>query len=222
MITDRPWLAADPTLGPWPDPTDLDVVQTGAWIDQDERPLTAEVEAFLAAGDAPVYLGLGSTGLPSADFARVAVAAARAVGRRVIVSRGSADLALPDDERDCIVIGEANLQALFGRVAAAVHHGGAGTTTICARAGTPQVALPQIYDQFYWARRVEELGIGVLHRGAPPTRDSLVEALTRAMSPTAVARAATVAGQVRTDGAQLAAQRLTSVRRDPALPGGPR
>ena len=32
MFTDRPWLAADPTLAPWPDPADEQVVQTGAWI----------------------------------------------------------------------------------------------------------------------------------------------------------------------------------------------
>ncbi len=30
--TDRPWLASDPTLGPWPDSADEAVLQTGAWI----------------------------------------------------------------------------------------------------------------------------------------------------------------------------------------------
>ena len=40
-LTDHPWLAADPTLAPWQEPTDLDVVQTGAWILPDERPLPA-------------------------------------------------------------------------------------------------------------------------------------------------------------------------------------
>ena len=38
VITDRPWLAADHTLGPWPDPADGGVFQTGAWILPDERP----------------------------------------------------------------------------------------------------------------------------------------------------------------------------------------
>ena len=57
MITEQPWLAADPTLGPWPEPADLSVVQTGAWVERDERPLAAEVQAFLAAGEAPVYFG---------------------------------------------------------------------------------------------------------------------------------------------------------------------
>jgi vancomycin aglycone glucosyltransferase len=53
-----------------------------------------------------------------------------------------------------VAIGEDNLQKLFRRVAAVVHHGGAGTTTIAAQAGVPQVVVPQIYDQHYWAKRV--------------------------------------------------------------------
>jgi vancomycin aglycone glucosyltransferase len=64
VITDHPWLAADPVLGPWREPADLDVVQTGAWIVADERPLPAELEAFLAAGTPPVYVGFGSMRAP--------------------------------------------------------------------------------------------------------------------------------------------------------------
>jgi vancomycin aglycone glucosyltransferase len=60
VFTDQPWLAADPTLRPWQEPTDLDVVQTGAWILPDERPLPADLVAFLDAGTPPVYAGFGS------------------------------------------------------------------------------------------------------------------------------------------------------------------
>jgi hypothetical protein len=59
VFTDHPWLAADPTLSPW-QPADLDVVQTGAWILPDERPLAAGLVAFLDAGTPPVYAGFGS------------------------------------------------------------------------------------------------------------------------------------------------------------------
>ena len=124
---------------------DLDVVQTGAWILPDERPLPADLEAFLDAGAPPVYVGFGS--MPCArreDVARVAIEAIRAQGRRVVVARGWADLALIDDRDDCFAVGEVNHQALFRRVAAVVHHGGAGTTTTAARAGAPQVVVPQI------------------------------------------------------------------------------
>src|SRR2546429_173620 len=54
VSTDHPWLAADPTLAPWPEPANFNVVQTGAWILPDERPLPEELEAFLDAGAPPV------------------------------------------------------------------------------------------------------------------------------------------------------------------------
>lgn len=209
VFTDRPWLASDPVLSPWP-PTDLrDVVQTGAWILPDDRPLPTKVEAFLEAGPPPVYVGFGSMPMQAfRDAARVAIEAVRAQGRRLVLSHGWADLALIDDRDDCLAIGEVNQQALFGRVAAVVHHGGAGTTTTAARAGAPQVVVPQIADQPYWAGRVAELGVGVAHDGPTPTAPSLSAALRTALSPETRARAVAVAGTIRADGAAAAANRL--------------
>src|SRR4051812_42776096 len=60
LFTDRPWLAADHVLGPWIKTDDLDVVQTGAWIMPDHRPISDEVESFLTNGEAPVYFGFSS------------------------------------------------------------------------------------------------------------------------------------------------------------------
>jgi len=206
-FTDHPWLAADPTLGPWQEPADLDVVQTGAWILPDERLLPAELVAFLDAGTPPVYVGFGSMPAPK-DIARVAIETVREQGRRALVARGWADLALIDDRDGCFVVGEVNQQSLFGRVAAVVHHGGAGTTTTAARAGAPQVVVPQMADQPYWARRVAALGIGVAHDGPTPTTASLSGALRTALSPETRARASAVAGTIRTDGAAVAAKLL--------------
>lgn len=207
VLTDRPWLAADPTLAPWPDPEDQTVFQTGAWILPDERPLSAELEAFLDGGEPPVYFGFGSIRAPE-DLSRAMIESARAVGRRAIVSRGWADLSLVDDKPDCLAIGEVNQQALFQRVAAVVHHGGAGTTTAAARAGAPQVVIPQLYDQRYWAQRIDHLGIGTAHAPGAPTTESLTSALERIIQPHVAARARSVAIAMRSDGAQAAAQRL--------------
>src|SRR5690606_37821232 len=123
--------------------------QTGAWILPDDRPLSAELEAFLDGGEPPVYFGFGSMRAPE-GLSRVMIESARALGRRAIVSRGWADLSLLDDQPDCLLIGEVNQQALFERVSAVVHHVGAGTTTIAARVGAPQVIIPQHYDQHYF------------------------------------------------------------------------
>lgn len=208
IYTERPWLAADPTLCP----TDNDdVVQTGAWILPDDRPLPADLEAFLAAGEPPVYAGFGSMAsyVPK-DIGRVAIEAIRATGRRVVLARGWADLVRIDDRDDCFVMGEVNQQALFRRVAAVVHHGGAGTTTTATHAGAPQVVVPQIADQPQFAARVAELGIGVAHEGPTPTVDSLTAALTTALTPETRGRATEVAATARTDGATVAAKLLLS------------
>jgi vancomycin aglycone glucosyltransferase len=217
-FTDHPWLAADPTLGPWREPADLDVVQTGAWLLPDERPLPAELLAFLDAGPPPVYVGFGSMSA-SKDLGRVAIEAIRAQDRRALLSRGWADLAVIDDRDDCFAVGEVNQQALFGRVAAVVHHGGAGTTTTAAQAGAPQVVVPQVADQPYWAGRVADLGIGVAYDGRRAATESLSAALKMTLAPETRARASAVAGMIRTDGARVAATLLldaVSRQRPPA------
>jgi vancomycin aglycone glucosyltransferase len=209
VFTGHPLLASDPVLWPW-EPTELCApVQTGAWILHDERPLSDELEAFLAEGPSPVYVGFGSIAVQDPrEAARVAVAAARSQGRRLVLQRGWAELALADDGDDCFVVGEVNQQALFGRMAAVVHHGGAGTTTTASRAGSPQVIVPQIVDQPYWAARVAGLGIGVAHEGSKPTVESLSAALETALKPEMGVRAEAVAGTIRADGAMVAAKLL--------------
>jgi vancomycin aglycone glucosyltransferase len=112
------------------------------------------------------------------DVARVAIEAIRAQGRRALVSRGWADLDLIDDRDDCFGAGEVNQQAQFGRVAAVVHHGGAGTTTTATRAGAPQVVVPQ--------GRTSHTGpsgwptwASAAHDGPAPTTESLSAAFAR-------------------------------------------
>ena len=207
VFTNRPFLAADPVLAPWPDRESQIVTQTGAWLFADNRPIDPELSAFLDAGEPPVYFGLGSMRAPP-DLALVMLQAARAVGRRAIVSRGWAGLSLEAGGRDWIVIDDVPHVALFERVAAAVHHGGAGTTTTAALAAAPQVIIPQFYDQPYWAKRVQHLGIGHAHAPGLPTADSLAAALDQVLHPDAAARAREVAKTMRRDGARDAAGRL--------------
>jgi vancomycin aglycone glucosyltransferase len=209
MMTNQPWLAADASLGPWPDPTDHSIFQTGAWILPDDRPLPRDLDRFLESGDRPIYFGFGSTRAPEAA-GPVILHAARALGRRAIVSQGWFDDSLVENEPDCLSIGEVNVHALFTRVAAVVHHGGAGTTTTAALAGAPQVVIPNHYDQHYWGQRVHALGIGTAHAAGAPTRDSLASALEHSLRPEVAARARDVAGRVRKDGTKVAAERLVA------------
>ena len=183
---DRILVAADRDLAPLPADAPARAVATDAWVAQTtEPPLDARLASFLSRDPPPVYVGFGSMVAARAGaLARDAVAAVRAVGRAVIVGSGWADLARhlePDDE---VLVARALPHAIvFPRVAAVIHHGGAGTTTAAAAAGVPQVVLPHILDQFYWARRVAQLGIGP--RGLPVqivTADVLAERLDAALS----------------------------------------
>jgi len=212
IFTTTPWLAVDPVLAPWPGPAGDGVVQTGAWILPDERPLGRELEAFLHSGEPPVYFGFGSMKMPphlAQDIAR----AARQAGRRAIISAGWADLALTGSQPGCLVIGEVNHHKLFRQVAAVVHHGGVGTTTTAALAGAPQVIVPQFFDQGYWARRVGELGIGIAHERGTPTADSLTAALQHALQPAVATRARSLSAAMPTGGAQAAAANLVACGR---------
>jgi vancomycin aglycone glucosyltransferase len=207
ILTRQPWLACDPALGPWPDPADGSVFQTGAWFLEDESPLSPKLEAFLDAGDPPIYFGFGSM-RASQHLSEMMIQSARALGRRAILLRCWADLSLADNEPDCIAIGEVNHQALFKRVAVVVHHGGAGTTHTAARSGAPQVILPQMYDQHYWAGRIQQLGLGSTLTTATPSADLLTDALRQALQPELAARAQTMSTLVGDDGTRVAARRL--------------
>jgi len=68
-------------------------------------------------------------------------------------------------------------------------------------------ALPERSDQVD-QDGVAALGIGSAHDGPTPTLESLAAALQTAMSPETRARAADMAGRIRTDGASVAAKLL--------------
>ena len=207
VLTDHTWLAADAALAPVPATPGRKIFQTGTWVLADRTPLPADLEAFLESGEPPILVGFGS--MPAgADASRQLIGAVRAVGRRILVSRGWTGLDLIDNAPDCMAVGDVSYDVLFPRVATVVHHGGAGTTAAAARAGIPQVITPMFGDQFYWASRIVDLGLGATTPYSTMTEESLTGALREALDPAAAVRARTLAGQVRWDGAAVAARQL--------------
>jgi UDP:flavonoid glycosyltransferase YjiC (YdhE family) len=140
----------------------LDVV--GFWWAAPDPTWTpsAELADFLAAGDPPVLLGFGSMAAGTGDaerLAEVAVTALRDVGVRGILQAGWSGLTAHTDDRDDILsIGEAPHDWLLPRVAAVVHHGGAGTTAAAVHHGVPAVPVPVLADQPFWSERVHRQG----------------------------------------------------------------
>ncbi|MFF0225319.1 glycosyltransferase [Streptomyces sp. NPDC004629] len=135
----------------------LDVV--GNWWphhDAAER-LPTDLEDFLQAGPRPVLIGFGSMAAGEGErLSGIAVRALRRAGLRGILQAGSAGLAADGD--DVLTVGDVPHALLFPRLAAVVHHAGAGTSAAALRAGVPAVTVPVSADQPFWAGRLAALG----------------------------------------------------------------
>lgn len=142
------WGANVQPVGTWTLPPKAD------WTPPDD------LEAFLAAGDAPVYIGFGSmkVGNPGKVSAIIAEGL-KLAGRRGILQVGWANLHYHDEH--VLTIADCPHEWLFPQMAAIVHHGGAGTTHAALRAGKPMLVVPLFGDQFFWAKQSVKIGVGV-------------------------------------------------------------
>jgi UDP:flavonoid glycosyltransferase YjiC (YdhE family) len=120
-----------------------------------------ELLAFIENGPPPVYVGFGSmtTAHPESETKTILDALARANARAVLAT-GWGGLGQGDLGPDVFAITDAPHDWLFPRMAAVVHHGGAGTTAAGLRAGVPAVVVPFNADQPFWGRQIAKLGVG--------------------------------------------------------------
>lgn len=179
----------------WPD----GIVTTGYWfLDRhaDWEPPVA-LERFLASGEPPVYVGFGSmAGRDPRRVTGVVVEALQHVGLRGVLATGSGGLRPDGLPETMLPLGDVPHDWLFPRMAAVVHHGGAGTTAAGLRAGRPTVICPFFGDQPFWGRRVHELGVG--SKPIPQkklTADGLTAALREVTANPAIRRSADALGE---------------------------
>ncbi|MFH7595670.1 glycosyltransferase [Streptomyces racemochromogenes] len=174
----------------------LDVV--GNWwphVAPDAR-LPADLEDFLGAGPPPVLIGFGSMAAGEGErLGDLAVRALRRAGLRGVLQGGSAGLTA-DGGPDVLTVGDLPHALLFPRLAAVVHHAGAGTSAAALRAGIPAVAVPVAADQPFWARRLAALGAAPdpVPFGAL-TAEALADSLGRVVRREGYARAARAAAR---------------------------
>ncbi|KAI8852788.1 hypothetical protein BC829DRAFT_383798 [Chytridium lagenaria] len=165
---------------------------TGFWfLDEPEIGWSppSDLLAFLDGGPPPVYIGFGSIIVPDPDeLTRTILAAVEKAGVRAVVSKGwSARMKEDGGEEEVIefpefvyAIDKVPHDWLFPRMAGVVHHGGCGTTGAGLRAGVPTAIRPFFGDQFFWADRVQDLGVGCAIRKL--TVDKLASVLTALVS----------------------------------------
>ncbi len=158
VLVSTPLLGAySPTVIPRPEDAPPTAHVTGYWFD-DAQPHWVPppaLETFLQSGTPPVYVGFGSMrGEDPAGFAITILEALSSAGQRGLLLTGWGGMRPPSLPDTVFAIDSAPHSWLFPRMAAVVHHGGAGTTGAGLRAGAPSVIVPFIVDQPWWGRRV--------------------------------------------------------------------
>ncbi|MDX2161716.1 MAG: glycosyltransferase [bacterium] len=198
-----------------PRPADWDARThvTGYWFLDPPTEWTAPADllAFLDAGAPPIYIGFGSMASRSPEeSARLALTALERSGQRGVIASGWGGMRAADLPPHVFMLASAPHSWLFPRMAAVVHHGGAGTTAAGLRAGVPSQVVPFMGDQPYWGRRVLDLGVGP----APIPRrrltaDGLAASITAMLTDTALRdRAAALGARIRAEDGVAEAVRL--------------
>jgi UDP:flavonoid glycosyltransferase YjiC (YdhE family) len=158
---------------------------------------SSELEAFLEAGDPPVYIGFGSmAGRNPEELARLIMEALAKSGQRGLLLTGWGGLRTELVPDNVLVVDSAPHSWLFPRMAAVVHHGGAGTTAEGLRAGVPTVIVPFVLDQPFWGARIKALGLGpdpIPQKNL--TADRLAEAIRIAVTDLGIKQRASAHGE---------------------------
>ena len=199
-----------PRPADWPDSAQI----TGYWfLDEPHWQPSQVLRDFLDAGPKPIYVGFGS--MVSAQAEQFTASVLDAIGRsgqRAVLATGWGGLAGEEgaqNERIFITRGAPH-DWLFPRMAAAIHHGGAGTTAAAVRAGIPSVIVPFYGDQPFWARCLQREGVGppALDRKSL-SADALISAIDSALQESTRRAAAALGERVRAeDGVDAAVSQL--------------
>jgi sterol 3beta-glucosyltransferase len=149
---------------------------TGYWFLDEAVDWTppAALTNFLGSGAPPVYIGFGSMGsCKPAETTDLVLESLARTEQRAILQSGWGGLKKTNLPETVFMVDSISHSWLFPRMAAVVHHGGAGTTAAGIRAGVPSIVIPFFGDQLFWGQRVEALGVGT----APIPRKQLTAEL---------------------------------------------
>lgn len=186
----------------YPKPSDFGdhrVIVGNFFLDEPDWQPPSHLEAFLNAGEPPVYIGFGSmSGWDPQETTMMSVDAINQSGQRGLLGKGWGGMKDKTMTDHLFVLDQAPHSWLFPRMKVIVHHGGAGTTAAALRAGVPQVVVPHFVDQPLYGYKMHQLGV------APPaipraelTTEKLVNAINAAIP--LAHRAAEIGEQIRAE-----------------------
>ncbi|MEP7357648.1 MAG: nucleotide disphospho-sugar-binding domain-containing protein, partial [Anaerolineales bacterium] len=166
---------------------------------------------FLDDGPPPIYVGFGSMGdLAPAGVMEPVLEALKQTGQRGVLLAGREGSPRPKQQGNVLFVDEVPHAWLFPRMAAVIHHGGAGTTGAGLRAGVPNIVAPLAGDQYTWAGRVTALGVGLRNESLTKlTVNGLAAAIHTAVTDAGLrARAAALGEKIRAEDGVAAAVAL--------------
>lgn len=147
----------------FPSPKDWNsnIHQKGYWFVEEKIDYVPsnELNDFLKNGDKPVYIGFGSVfdHKHKDETIKIIIETLNKVEKRGIISGMGNIHNLPNN---LIAVDNIPHSWLFKQVSLVCHHGGAGTTAAGFKSGVPSVIIPFSNDQFAWAHRAYDLGVG--------------------------------------------------------------
>jgi len=154
-----------PTVLPRPADLPDHVIITGYWFLEapPKWQPDPDLTTFLSSDSPPIYIGFGSMGNPAnnKDTVNIVLQALAETGQRAVLAAGWSGLGLGQRlPSNVFLLKSVPHKWLLPQMAAIVHHGGAGTTGTALSTGVPSIVIPHFGDQYFWGRRVAELGVG--------------------------------------------------------------
>lgn len=158
------------------------------WQSPEDPEIEERLRAYTGGEGVPV-LSFGSVGPKRPDKILSELEIHWPQGAPLIVQNGWAGLADRLRRSEFFPVGPMSHDQLFRHASVVIHHGGAGTTASAVCSGRPQIVIPHMGDQYFWAQQVTRRGLGKrLHRERWPAQ--LYETVQALQTPNYQTRAA--------------------------------
>ncbi|MGZ0710163.1 glycosyltransferase [Coraliomargarita sp. W4R53] len=130
------------------------------WQSPEDPALGEKLEAFCCGERVPI-LTFGSVTFDEARKVMTRFMRSWPTGKKIIIQSGWAGLTIERPNAQMLRVGCVSHDQLFRYASIVIHHGGAGTTASVLHAGIPNIIIPHIGDQWFFASEVKRLGVGL-------------------------------------------------------------